>query len=85
MVIINKKTNHVYECVSKTRASNIIGVHRSTISRWEEIRTNDGTFLEIYNHFEVYFNTTTHKKKPSNKTGNPSSLNVQPLQKSKKY
>lgn len=69
MVIIDKKKNFVHECVSKTRAGEIIGVHRHTVAKWEKDRIQDGTYLEIYNHFEIYFNTTTHKGKPRNTTG----------------
>ncbi len=57
MVIINKKTNHVYENVSKTLASSIVGVSRKTIIQWSKKRHDDGTFLEVYNHFEIYFKT----------------------------
>lgn len=67
MVIINRKDNHVHECVSNTRASTIVGVSRGTIIRWQKARMEDGTYLEVYNNFELYFYTTTQKKLPSGK------------------
>jgi len=63
MTVINTKTNFVTECASKVKAAKIIGVSRNTIARWEKLRAEDGTFKEVYNNFEVYFNTTTHKTK----------------------
>jgi hypothetical protein len=63
MTIVNTKTNFVHECASKVKAAKVIGVNRNTVARWEKARKNDGTFKEVYNNFEVYFNTTTHKQK----------------------
>lgn len=66
MIIIDTRSNNVYSNLSKTEAGRIIGVNRDTISRWKKKRTEDGTFKEVYNSFEVYFNTNMFKQKKGN-------------------
>jgi DNA-binding XRE family transcriptional regulator len=62
MTIIDTKQNKSHENVSKAEASRIIGVHRKTIRRWELSRQKDGTFLEVFNQFQIYFNVKSYKQ-----------------------
>lgn len=57
MVVIDRRINKAYFISSKTKAAAIIGVDRSTIERWKKKRMADKTFREVYNYFEVYFDT----------------------------
>lgn len=58
MVVIDTRTNKVYECVSKSEAGRIVGVDRVTIYRWSKLSPK-----QVYNHFELYYNVQRLKQK----------------------
>ena len=60
IIVINNKTNEAHYNLSKTKAAEIVGVNRSTITFWQEKRIADQSFLESYRHFDVYFKTIKH-------------------------
>jgi hypothetical protein len=62
MIVIDTRTNQVHCNLSKTEVGRIVGVHRSTVIRWKKNRQQDGTHKEVYNFFEIYFNTKTYKQ-----------------------
>ncbi len=63
MTIINTKTHEAHENVTFVKASSIIGLGRKAISRMAVKRMKDKTYFEQFNHFILYFNSKTYKKR----------------------
>lgn len=71
MIVIDLRTNVVHCNLSKTEVGRIIGVTRVTVWRWKRKRAADKTFKEVYNFFEIYFNTVIHKQSKGSKDAKP--------------
>jgi hypothetical protein len=62
MIVIDTRCNKVYTNLSLMKAGEIIGVNKTTVLRWKKKRTEDGSHKEVYNSFEVYFDTCIYKQ-----------------------
>lgn len=60
IIVIDTKSNEAHYNLSKTKAAEIVGVNRSTITFWQEKRIADQSFLEVYHHFNIHFKTIKH-------------------------
>lgn len=58
MIIIDTRTDKAHENLSYIKAAELIGVNERTVRRW----ASKG-IKQVYNFFEVYFDTQKHKKK----------------------
>jgi len=56
VTVIHKKTNKSTVCCI-AEAARIIGIQYKRLQRWRDKRIKDGTYIEDYYNYIIYFNT----------------------------